>query len=68
MKAADTMSAYMKALYEVHAGNEEFRVARDSIRVKLETLHMPEVDKFLEDYVPALTKSLDQLNYYDIKK
>lgn len=68
VKAADTMSAYMKALYEVHAGNEEFRVARDSIRVKLETLHMPEVDKFLEDYVPALTKSLDQLNYYDIKK
>ena len=56
------------ALGESHAGNEVFRVARDSIRVKLETLHMPEVDKFLEDYVPALTKSLDQLNYYDIKK
>lgn len=68
VKAADTLAAYMKALYEVHAGNEEFRAARDSIRDKLESLHMPEVDKFLADYVPALTKSLDELNYYEIKK
>lgn len=68
VKAADTLAAYMKALYEVHAGNEEFRAARDSIRDKLESLRMPEVDKFLADYVPALTKSLDELNYYEIKK
>ena len=68
VKAADTISAYMKALYEVHAGNEEFRAARDSIRQKLEDMHMPEVDRFLVDYVPSLTQSLDQLNYYDMKK
>lgn len=67
VKAADMLAAYMKTIYEVHAGNEEFRAARDSIRNKLEGLHMPEVDKFLDDYVPSLTKSLDELNYYQIK-
>ncbi|WP_251424739.1 5'-deoxynucleotidase [Veillonella agrestimuris] len=63
VKAADTLSAYMKCVNELHAGNDEFKEAHDSILIKLKELNMPEVDMFIEEYIPALDKSLDQLNY-----
>lgn len=66
VKAADTIAAYMKCVNELNAGNDEFKEAHDSILEKLKELHMPEVDMFLELYVPALKKSLDELNYYEI--
>ena len=66
VKAADTLSAYMKCVNELHAGNDEFKEAHDTILAKLKALDMPEVDMFIEEYVPALSQSLDQLNYYTI--
>lgn len=63
VKAADTLSAYMKCVNELHVGNDEFKEAHDSILIKLKELNMPEVDMFVEEYIPALHKSLDQLNY-----
>ena len=66
VKAADTLSAYMKCVNELHAGNDEFKEAHDTILAKLKALHMPEVDMFIEEYVPALSESLDTLNYYKI--
>ena len=57
----------MKCVNELKAGNDEFKEAHDSILVKLKSLNMPEVDMFLETYMPALGKSLDELNYYEIK-
>ncbi|WP_281675575.1 5'-deoxynucleotidase [Veillonella tobetsuensis] len=66
VKAADTLSAYMKCVNELHAGNDEFKEAHDTILAKLKALNMPEVDMFIEEYVPALSQSLDQLNYYKI--
>lgn len=67
VKASDTISAYMKCVKELKAGNDEFKEAHDSILAKLKTLNMPEVDMFIELYIPALGKSLDELNYYEIK-
>ena len=66
VKAADTISAFMKCVHEKNAGNDEFNEAYSSILQKLKDLHMPEVDKFLELYIPALSQSLDTLNYYDM--
>lgn len=66
VKAADTLAAFMKCVHEVEAGNEEFRQAHDSILKKLKDSHMPEVDMFLEIYIPSLGYSLDTLNYYDM--
>ncbi|MCF0157016.1 5'-deoxynucleotidase [Veillonella caviae] len=66
VKAADTLSAYMKCVNELKAGNDEFKEAHDTILAKLQGLHMPEVDMFIEEYIPALSKSLDELNYYDM--
>ncbi|MFR1882231.1 MAG: YfbR-like 5'-deoxynucleotidase, partial [Veillonella parvula] len=56
-----------KCVKELKAGNDEFKEAHDSILAKLKTLNMPEVDMFIELYIPALGKSLDELNYYEIK-
>lgn len=67
VKTADIISAYMKCVTELKAGNDEFKEAHDTILVKLKNLNMPEVDMFLELYLPALGKSLDELNYYEIK-
>lgn len=66
VKAADTLSAYMKCVNELKAGNDEFKEAYDTILAKLQGLHMPEVNMFIEEYIPALSKSLDELNYYDM--
>ena len=57
----------MKCVKELKAGNDEFKEAHDSILAKLKNLNRPEVDMFLEIYLPALGKSLDELNYYEIK-
>ena len=56
----------MKCVNELHAGNDEVKEAHDTILAKLKALNMPEVDMFIEEYVPALNESLDKLNYYKI--
>ena len=66
-EAADILSAYMKlSLMNYMRGNDEFKEAHDTILAKLKALNMPEVDMFIEEYVPALSESLDKLNYYKI--
>ena len=48
--------------------NDEFKEAHDSILAKLENSKIClRLDMFLELYIPALGKSLDELNYYEIK-
>lgn len=61
VKAADTLSAYLKCLQEVNAGNGEFQSAFESIGKKLTHMHMPEVDMFLRDYTQGFTMTLDEL-------
>lgn len=63
VKAADTISAYLKCVCELAAGNDEFKEAHRSIKTKLEQNPLPEVQEFLEIYVPSLSLSVDELNY-----
>lgn len=63
VKAADTISAFMKCVVEKQAGNGEFNEAHDTILKKLKSLQQPEVDLFLAMYIPSLGYSLDKLNY-----
>lgn len=67
VKAADNLAAFLKCVNEKNSGNEEFTEAYQTILTKLQNLQMPEVDKFLEIYVPSLGYSLDKLNYSTIK-
>ena len=61
VKAADKLSAYLKCVEERKAGNLEFSSAELSSRRKLEALALPEVDYFLEHFMPAFEKNLDEL-------
>jgi 5'-deoxynucleotidase len=60
--AADKLSAYIKCLSELKAGNEEFRSASQSTLLKLKSMEMPEIDYFLENFIPAFEKTLDEIS------
>ena len=61
IKAADKLSAYIKCIEERKAGNNEFLSAEAQTRKLLEDSHMPEVDYFLEHFIPAFELNLDEL-------
>lgn len=63
VKAADKLSAYVKCLEELKTGNEEFRLAAKQTRDKLRSLNMPEVDYFMEHFIPSFEMTLDELKY-----
>ena len=62
VKAADRLSAYLKCVEEVKAGNSEFKKARASIGAELKSLKRPEVDYYLKEFAPAFELSLDELD------
>lgn len=59
--AADKIAAYIKCLEELKTGNGEFKSAADSTLSKLKKLKMPEVDYFIENFIPAFSLTLDEL-------
>lgn len=62
VKAADRICAYIKCIEERKSGNAEFDKAAPKIRASIEAMHMPEVDAFLESFLEAYEKTLDELN------
>ena len=63
VKAADKISAYIKCVEELKAGNGEFSLAAKQTAEKIRALHMAEADYFMENFVPAFELTLDELNY-----
>lgn len=61
VKAADKLSAYIKCIEERKAGNNEFLSAEKQTLRALQEYRMPEVDYFLEHFIPAFEKNLDEL-------
>ncbi len=61
VKAADKMSAYIKCVEERKAGNNEFVSAEKQTLCALRAYGMMEVDYFLENFMPAFEKTLDEL-------
>mgnify|MGYP000799337317 CR=1 FL=1 len=61
VKAADKLSAYIKCMEELKAGNSEFRDAAAQTRAALEEYELPEVAYFLETFMPSFSLTLDQL-------
>lgn len=61
VKAADKLSAYIKCLEEVKAGNMEFREAAAQTRAALEAMELPEVAYFMETFLESFSLTLDQL-------
>lgn len=62
VKAADKLSALIKCIEEKNAGNNEFGKALESTRASVEAMAMPEVNVFLEEFLPSFYLSLDEQN------
>ncbi len=67
LKAADRLSAYVKCVEERKAGNKEFASAEKQTRRRLEAMGLPEADYFMERFIPAFEKDLDQLGMMEEK-
>jgi 5'-deoxynucleotidase len=63
IKAADKISAYIKCLEELKAGNNEFKSAAAQTLSKINSLDMPEVAYFMEHFIPAFELTLDELDF-----
>ncbi len=61
VKAADKLSAYIKCVEELKAGNTEFREAAAQTRRTLEAYGLPEVEYFLETFMESFSLTLDEL-------
>ncbi len=61
VKAADKLSAYIKCVEELKAGNAEFKKAAEQTRTALEEMGMEELDWFMERFLPAFSLTLDEL-------
>ena len=61
VKAADKLSAHLKCLEELKAGNREFQSAAQQTLAALKSYQLPELDYFLEHFLPAFSLTLDEL-------
>ena len=61
VKAADKLSAYLKCVEERKAGNNEFLSAEAQTRKALEESPLPELQYFMEHFLPSFELNLDEL-------
>ena len=61
VKAADKLSAYIKCVEELKAGNTEFKKAAEQTMAALRGMGMEELDYFMEQFLPAFSLTLDEL-------
>lgn len=61
VKAADKLAAYIKCLEELRSGNGEFVKAKRSIEQDLKERNMPEINYFMEQFIPSFELTLDEL-------
>ena len=61
VKAADKLSAYIKCVEELKAGNNEFREAAAQTRKALEEYDLPEVRYFMDTFMDSFALTLDEL-------
>lgn len=62
VKAADKLTAYLKCLEELRAGNDDFRKAAQVLERDVRALTAPEVTYFLDTFAPSFSMTLDELN------
>lgn len=61
VKAADKLSAHIKCIEELKAGNQEFESAAHQTRQALEAMKLPCLDYFMEHCLDSFTLNLDEL-------
>lgn len=61
VKAADKLSAYIKCLEELKAGNMEFESAAKQTEQAMKEMHLPCLDWFMEHCLDSFRLNLDEL-------
>ena len=61
VKAADKLSAYLKCVEELKAGNNEFRLAKEQTYAALAKNPLPALQHFIQHYLPSFELTLDEL-------
>lgn len=63
VKAADKLSALIKCISELNAGNNEFRTAKESTEKTVRTMYqdLPEVLDFVNEFLSSYGSTLDEL-------
>lgn len=62
VKQADALCAYLKCLEELSAGNNEFLLAKSRLEKTLADRHSPEMEYFMQVFVPSFQLSLDEIS------
>ncbi|MEZ3499268.1 5'-deoxynucleotidase [Pantoea sp. KPR_PJ] len=62
VKQADALCAYLKCLEELSAGNNEFLLAKARLEKTLQQRRSPEMDYFVEVFIPSFSLSLDEIS------
>jgi 5'-deoxynucleotidase len=60
VKAADKISALIKCIEEERMGNKDFERAKESTAATIRSLQMPEVDFYMEHFMPGYYLTLDE--------
>ncbi|MCW2254167.1 5'-deoxynucleotidase [Providencia alcalifaciens] len=63
VKQADSLCAYLKCLEELSAGNSEFKLAKMRLEKILSERKSPEMNYFMEIFVPSFSLSLDEISH-----
>lgn len=61
VKAADKLSAHIKCLEELKAGNGEFRLAAQQTRQALDKMDLPELKYFCDNFLGSMALTLDEM-------
>ena len=61
VKAADTLSAYIKCITERQAGNREFISAEQTLRQKLQNMPLKSLRVFEQEFLGSYGKTLDEM-------
>lgn len=62
VKASDRIAAFIKCIEEEKAGNREFKKAGDAIAKTIKQLGLPEVNYFMEKFIPSFYLTIDELD------
>ena len=62
VKYADRLSAYLKCVEEIKAGNLEFKKAKLSIEKEIKNTGNDAVNYYIKTFVPAYSNTLDELD------
>lgn len=61
VKAADKYSALIKCIEEMRMGNDEFRMAKETIQKSIDKMGMEETKVFEDEFLPSFYLALDEL-------